>query len=353
MFKECAGVIQDRRVNFRGLYLKYYCYFYPSDRVPSEMNQINGLPLILQQCLDNLFCTKSLKSWTIHEGKQSVVTLRFLQCDPDNADPSADQSRENETKTYRHVSRNNNQKIRDRQRAANHRNPYATRNNNSIEQPRSNAFDNLFSAYSPVYTSYLSPEAPAFEPNRDSPLLSTGSPPVHGDIDVTTAPCRDEKPTPEENVPHIVESLCTDPVSVDEPRPPTEPTEDIFPDSHSITSQPPEISLVQEDSKSSDMASADPPASGGHDSDEDGGKTEPGASPFDGADLQCHLCKYKAADDIYWETKGKCAVCYGICVDCKNFCESLSNAAEDENTPQSQCNGQDSTPKKKPRKKKK
>lgn len=272
------------------------------------MNEINGLPIMLGQHLDNLLATKILKSWTIHEGNQTVVTLRFTQCDRHiEGDVLIN---ENETKTYKHVNRNGRQKARDIKRAANYKHNYGTRSNDQAEQPRNNSFDAMFHGYPHVFTSHLSPEAPVFQPCRNSPLLEcpVSPPPTSGsgmNLSVTTTPCPDpiESLSPEENIPVPKEPEAPGCIADSEPEEIL--TEHSTPDIEMYAgsdhdkntgsdneSQPPSDAVER-------VLSQDPPES----------------KPWDGA--VCHLCK-SGADTMVLKKIGKGVMFLAICFTCQN-----------------------------------
>ena len=258
------------------------------------MNEINGLPIMLGQHLDNLLATKSLKSWTIHEGNQTVVTLRFTQCDRHiEGDVLIS---ENETKTYKHVNRNGRQKERDIKRAANYRHTYGTRSNDLTEQPRNNSFDTMFPGYSHMFTSHLSPEAPVFQPCRDSPLLEcpVSPPPPSGNgmnNGATTAPCTTEFLSPEENITVPKEPDASGCVAEDIP------TKDSPSDSDRGIGSGPELP--------SDSAEINP----------SGDLPKSNVKAWD--DAVCHMCN-SVADTIYWKRSGKCMLCLAICFTCQD-----------------------------------
>ena len=133
------------------------------------------LPHLLQQSLDILLCTKSLSSWTIHEGNISTVTLRFK----DVVSLEGGTLPENglsDTRTYKLQNRNQSSKARDSKRVALHK-KYITRSNSNInnvsamEFPRSEVPSQFLQS---DFMSELSPEAPVFTPHHETSPLCVG-----------------------------------------------------------------------------------------------------------------------------------------------------------------------------------
>ena len=132
---------------------------------------MENLPQLLLRTIENIVGSQNLSSWTIHEGKRTVITLRFengaIVQNPEGS-PVTNQN------TISYGKRSKSRLNRDKQRCLDHKKYNLRKNDLSTELARYQ--DSSFES-----PSKLSPEAMEFTPREPDHLLQHFSPPPHVD----------------------------------------------------------------------------------------------------------------------------------------------------------------------------